>query len=300
MWANQEDFLLGADGQPVFIAGVPPDYFSADGQRWGNPIYNWERLEKKKFSFWFNRLSYNSKLFDILRIDHFRAFDTYWKIPAECETAKTGEWVEAPGYEFFRQLKAAYPKMNIVVEDLGEMRKEVYELRDHFGFAGMKIVQFVFDPNEHNNDFDDRTNMLIYTGTHDNQTIRGWYESQDESIRNGTRLYLYSRGYQDPCISHCFIRYAFDSIADCAIVPVQDILGLGDEGRLAASGRSVSGSEFIPQPAAESLGDMIKGALAIRFGEVPEIPSDAQLSAALLLTAEYLAARSGQPLDLRK
>ncbi|HIU67753.1 MAG TPA: 4-alpha-glucanotransferase [Candidatus Caccomorpha excrementavium] len=332
VWANQEDFLLGADGQPVFIAGVPPDYFSADGQRWGNPIYNWERLEKKKFSFWFNRLSYNSKLFDILRIDHFRAFDTYWKIPAECETAKTGEWVEAPGYEFFRQLKAAYPKMNIVVEDLGEMRKEVYELRDHFGFAGMKIVQFVFDPNEHNNDFDDRTNMLIYTGTHDNQTIRGWYESQNESIRNGTRLYLYSRGYQDPCISHCFIRYAFDSIADCAIVPVQDILGLGDEGRLntpgtlgspnwewrleslaplldradflkdctAASGRSASGPEFIPRPAAESLGDMIKGALAIRFGEVPEVPSDAQLSAALLLTAEYLAARSGQPFDLRE
>ena len=176
--------------------------------------------------------------------------------------------------------------MNIVVEDLGEMRKEVYELRDHFGFAGMKIVQFVFDPNEHNNDFDDRTNMLIYTGTHDNQTIRGWYESQDESIRNGTRLYLYSRGYQDPCISHCFIRYAFDSIADCAIVPVQDILGLGDEGRLntpgtlgspnwewrleslaplldradflknctAASGRSASGSEFIPAGSRESWG----------------------------------------------
>lgn len=236
VWANQENFLIGADGQPTFIAGVPPDYFSATGQRWGNPIYNWDYMKEDHFSFWFNRLAYSSKLFDILRIDHFRAFDTFWKIPASCETAIVGEWIEAPGYQFFNELKKQYPDMNIVVEDLGDMRKEVYELRDHFEFAGMKIIQFVFDPKENNNNFKDRENMLVYTGTHDNQTIRGWFDAQDEETRTVTDLYLKLHGYSDESISRRFIRYALDSIANYAIVPVQDILGIGDEGRLNAPG----------------------------------------------------------------
>ena len=144
VWSGQENFLLGADGKPTFIAGVPPDYFSATGQRWGNPIYDWDYMEKDGFRFWLNRLDYSSKLFDIIRIDHFRAFDSYWKIPAECETAVDGEWNYAPGYKLFDTIFKEMPDINIIVEDLGDLRPEVLELRDHYGFKGMRIVQFCF------------------------------------------------------------------------------------------------------------------------------------------------------------
>jgi len=176
VWDNQECFLLDLECRPAFIAGVPPDYFSESGQRWGNPIYNWEFIKTRGFDLWVNRLSYAGELFDIVRIDHFRGFDTYWKIPASCPTAVEGEWVEAPGYELFEILSEKLPDVEIVAEDLGDLRPEVLKLRDHFGLKGMKVVQFTFDPNEKNNNFQDRENMIIYTGTHDNQTIRGWYE----------------------------------------------------------------------------------------------------------------------------
>lgn len=232
VWGNQEDFLLDKDGHPIFIAGVPPDYFSSTGQRWGNPIYNWEHIRGNGFGFWLNRIAYNSRLFDIIRIDHFRAFDTYWKIPASCETAIEGEWTQAPGYELFDRLFETIPDISIVAEDLGEMRPQVYQLRDHYGLKGMKIIQFTFDPLENNNNFIDRENMIIYTGTHDNETILGWFENQSGQIQNETDLKLYSFGYDTGSISHRFIRYTLDNIADTAIIPVQDILGLGNEGRL--------------------------------------------------------------------
>lgn len=324
VWAGQKNFLIGADGQPVFIAGVPPDYFSATGQRWGNPIYDWAYMEKDQFSFWFERLRYNSTLFDILRIDHFRAFDTYWKIPASCETAVVGEWAEAPGYRFFDELRRRYPNMNIVAEDLGDMRREVYELRDHYQFAGMKIIQFVFDPNENNNNFEDRKNMLVYTGTHDNQTIQGWFESQDYKTRLSTDLYLASLGYRDDSIAHRFIRYAFDSVADYALVPVQDVLSLGDKGRLNTpgtlgspnwewrlkdmsllekqtdfikeavdlSGRNQERPEFVPEQKKESLEQCLKRFLMLEYGkdEISEC-SDDELYTGLLLTVKYLAGK---------
>ena len=236
VWANQEDFLLDKDGHPIFIAGVPPDYFSRTGQRWGNPIYNWEYIKEDGFRFWLNRIGYNARLFDIIRIDHFRAFDTYWKIPASCETAIEGEWIEAPGYELFNQFFETFPGIHIVAEDLGDMRPEVYQLRDNYGLKGMKIIQFTFDPLESNNNFTDRENMIVYTGTHDNETILGWFENQSGQVQRETDLELYSLGYDTGSITHRFIRYTLDNIADMAIIPVQDILELGNEGRLNTPG----------------------------------------------------------------
>lgn len=236
VWSNQECFLLGADGKPTFIAGVPPDYFSATGQRWGNPIYDWEYLKKQNYQFWLDRIAYNSKLFDIIRIDHFRAFDTYWKIPATCETAIEGEWLEAPGYEVFDLIVKNFPDVLIVAEDLGDLREEVHVLKNHYGLKGMKIVQFTFDPNENNNNFEDITNMVIYTGSHDNQTIRGWYQSQEKKTQVAIRKSLKKSGYEDKIISKRFVNLTLDSIGEMAILPMQDLINLGDEGRINTPG----------------------------------------------------------------
>jgi 4-alpha-glucanotransferase len=236
VWANQECFLLGADGKPTFIAGVPPDYFSATGQRWGNPIYNWDYLKKHEYQFWLDRIAYNSKLFDIIRIDHFRAFDTYWKIPATCETAIEGEWLEAPGYQLFDRIVKNFPEVEIIAEDLGDLREEVHELKNHYGLKGMKIVQFTFDPNENNNNFEDIENMVIYTGSHDNQTIKGWFLSHKKETQDGIKKALKRLGYKDKIISKRFVRLTLDSIADMAILPLQDVIDLGDEGRINTPG----------------------------------------------------------------
>lgn len=236
VWMNQEDFLIGADGEPVFIAGVPPDYFSAEGQRWGNPIYDWEHMEKTGFAFWKKRFGYNAALFDRVRIDHFRAFDTYWKIKATCKNAVNGEWVEAPGYKLFDALLKEFPDAKIVAEDLGDMRKEVYELRDHYGFPGMKIIQFTFDPLEDNNSFADRKNMIVYTGTHDNETMRGWLLNQPKEVYEAAEKELYELGYEEDTLTRNFLCYTLDNIADTAILPVQDVLELGDEGRFNTPG----------------------------------------------------------------
>lgn len=236
VWMNQECFLLDQEGRPTFIAGVPPDYFSKTGQRWGNPIYNWEFLKKSNYRFWIDRIAYSSKLFDCIRIDHFRAFDTYWKIPSSCDTAIEGEWMEAPGYEVFDLIKETFKNLEIIAEDLGDLRQEVHVLKNHYQLKGMKIVQFTFDPNENNNNFQDVQNMVIYTGSHDNQTIRGWYESMEPRMQTSIREALAKLGYEDEVISKRFIRLTLDSIAEIAILPMQDIINFGDEGRMNTPG----------------------------------------------------------------
>ena len=240
VWANTRCFLLDENFRPTYIAGVPPDYFSPTGQRWGNPIYDWEYLKETGYQFWMERIGYNQNLFDIVRIDHFRAFDTYWKIPADCPTAIDGEWIEAPGYEVFEHLLKRYPDIEIVIEDLGDLRPEVGILRDHFGFKGMKVYQFSLDPDEKNNDFPDRENLILYTGTHDNQTIRGWYLSKDETTRRDVDELLKEKGCGEEKLSHRFIHGVFQSIAQLSVVTVQDILNLGDEARLNQPGTTGS------------------------------------------------------------
>lgn len=231
VWSCREDFLLGADGKPSFVAGVPPDYFSATGQRWGNPIYNWENIQKKDFTFWVNRLRYSSELYDIIRIDHFRAFDTYWKIPASCDTAIEGEWVEAPGYALFDELYKQMPDIQIVAEDLGDLRPEVLELRDHYNLLGMNIAEFSIP-------FTDvvKEHQLIYTGTHDNQTVKGWYDALDKATKIKVRKRLAKYGNKWESYIKKMVHFVYESRACMAIIPLADILGLGDEARLNTPG----------------------------------------------------------------
>ena len=229
VWAHRENFLLDQDGRPTFIAGVPPDYFSATGQRWGNPIYDWDFMKKDKFTFWIERMSYMGEMFDVVRVDHFRAFDTYWKIPADCPTAIEGEWIEAPGYELFDTLFKQYPNLTIVAEDLGDLRPEVLELRDHYKFRGMRIVQFTFDPEGME---EDKTHLLVYTGTHDNDTTYSWYCHQSASLRRKMRQYLWKHGYRKHSFVDDVIDYSLDSNADMVIIPMSDWIHAGSQARL--------------------------------------------------------------------
>ena len=231
VWQSRENFLIDEDGRPIFIAGVPPDYFSVTGQRWGNPIYNWEQMEKDGFRFWIERLRYSARLYDFVRIDHFRAFDTYWKIPSECETAVDGEWIEAPGYAFFDKLLEELPDINLIAEDLGELRPEVHVLRDHYSLPGMNVTQFTLPDTGAGTE-----NQVTYTGTHDNQTVIGWYNGLDPEKKKKIDRSLSFIGSRWKSIPHRMIRYAMRSVSDYAIIPVADILELDDEARLNTPG----------------------------------------------------------------
>jgi len=235
VWENASVFLLDKQYFPTHIAGVPPDFFSATGQRWGNPLYDWDYLQKTNFAFWKERLGYNAKLFDMIRIDHFRAFDTYWKIPSTCPTAEEGEWVEAPGYALFDTLLADFPHLKVIAEDLGDLRPEVLVLRDHYNLPGMEIVQFTYNP-VHMEQLTN-PNRIIYTGTHDNQTVVSWFNGQNLEFKRATEKDLNRRGFIEyKNIFDKFLAYTFFSSANIAIVPMQDLLLLDDESRLNTPG----------------------------------------------------------------
>ena len=234
VWMNQDAFLLDSDGRPTFIAGVPPDYFSATGQRWGNPIYDWDKMEKDDFRFFRNRIKGNAILFDMIRIDHFRAFDTYWKIPSSCPTAMEGEWIEAPGYAFFDRLLPEIPDVEIVAEDLGMMRDEVYTLRDHYDFPGMNVLEFTMtDPN-----FKRKERMITYTGTHDNDTVMGWWEalSGEEKAKINAILEASSVDPSAGTKAEQMVTYAFSCGTETVIVPMWDVIGYGSERRINVPG----------------------------------------------------------------
>lgn len=233
VWANQETFLLDPETlQPTFIAGVPPDYFSETGQRWGNPIYNWDLLKKTDFAFLINRIAINAKIYDVIRLDHFRAFDTYWKIPSSCPTAIDGEWIEAPGYAFFDKLLSLYPGLPIIAEDLGDLRPEVLELRDHYDFPGMNVIQFTFEDCEiaHKGDWN-RVNSVCYLGTHDNDTTAGYFaEMKPETVRKWDET-LAKLGITEGNMVEKMEQYCLAKPGKWAILTMQDILELPGEAR---------------------------------------------------------------------
>ena len=241
VWAHPEWFFLGAAGQPTVVAGVPPDYFSAEGQLWGNPLYRWEALAAEDYGFWVERLRLLLSLVDQVRIDHFRGLASYWEIPANHPTAIDGHWVEGPGMALLDTLSARLGHLPLIAEDLGLVTPDVEALRKQCGAPGMAILQFAFDvdfdgfghanflPHNHIRD------RVVYTGTHDNDTTVGWWRSRSDKEQDFVRRYLNISGDD---IHWDLIRTALASVADTAIIPLQDILGLGDEARMNRPGRT--------------------------------------------------------------
>jgi 4-alpha-glucanotransferase len=230
-WSRPELFQLDrTTGRPLAVAGVPPDYFSADGQLWGNPLYDWAAHAAENYSWWLARLRANFSLCDIVRIDHFRAFDTYWAIPADAPTARIGEWKQGPGLAFFRAVRAALPNARLIAEDLGELFPSVLQLRDATGLPGMTILQFAFGGDATNLYLPHhlRANSVIYPGTHDNDTTPGWYAAADEKTRDHLRRYLRVSGAE---IGWDFIRTAYAAVSNLAVIPLQDLLNLGSKAR---------------------------------------------------------------------
>jgi 4-alpha-glucanotransferase len=283
VWANRQMFKLNDDGSPHVVAGVPPDYFSKTGQLWGNPIYDWQRLQASGFQWWIERMRTMLRTVDIVRIDHFRGFAAYWEVPADQETAETGEWVPAPGRELFAALRKELGDIAVIAEDLGTITPDVHALRDELGLPGMRVLQFAFGGTSDNthlpHNYD--KNSVVYTGTHDNDTVVGWFKGQPgegstlnaeqiERERDYCRNYLSTDGAE---INWDFIRALYASAGDTAVVPLQDVLGLGSEARMNTPA-TMSGNwswRFRSGDLNEELGARLRR-LAELYGRFPAVP----------------------------
>ncbi len=233
VWANSYLYEMDRECRPKRVAGVPPDYFSATGQLWGNPLYNWEAMKKENYSWWISRIEKATELYDVVRIDHFRAFDTYWAIPYGEKTAVNGKWEKGPGMDLWNAVKKQLVSVPIIAEDLGDIFDSVKELLKASGFPGMRVLQFGFNPNNDDNDHLPHRypfNSVCYTGTHDNSTIVGWYKAADPKTKAMCRRYIKPRFFEK--INKAMIRELYKSTTGLAIVPMQDVAGLDDRARM--------------------------------------------------------------------
>ncbi|PPI83314.1 4-alpha-glucanotransferase [Marinobacter maroccanus] len=235
VWANRHLFKLDDRGDPTVVAGVPPDYFSADGQHWGNPLYNWQVMAEDDYQWWLERLESQRHLFDLIRIDHFRGLQAYWEIPAEAPAPRNGYWVPGPADHFLQACFNRFPDLPLVAENLGIISDDVEELRKRFRLPGMTVMQFGFDgsPNNPHLLHNHHTRDLVYTGTHDNDTTLGWYQSLDDHTRRYVNDYLGTTGEGMPWP---IIEASFRSVCSLAVVPMQDFLALGTEARFNTPG----------------------------------------------------------------
>ena len=271
VWANRRLFRLDDQGQPLVVAGVPPDYFSATGQLWGNPLYDWDALRADGFRWWLNRIRATLRLVDVIRVDHFRGFEAYWEIPFGAENAVGGRWVVAPGRELFETVRRELGSLPILAEDLGVITPEVEALRDAFGFPGMKILQFAFDPNDEGrtNPFlthNYGVNSVVYTGSHDNDTMRGWLETVQPEVRDDALAYVH--GTMDDGV-WAFVRAALASTARYAVIPAQDLLNLPSWARMNTP--STLGGNWtwrLRGPELEGIADRLAG-LTRLYGRAP-------------------------------
>ncbi len=246
-WGNPSIFEFDENLDPIRVGGVPPDYFSETGQLWGNPLFRWDVLQQKGYAWWIDRIKTNLYLYDVIRIDHFRGFAAYWAVPYGEKTAINGKWITCPGKDFFEKMKSEFGELAIIAEDLGVITPDVEEIRDGFGLPGMKILQFAFDSSE-GNDYIPHNypkNCIVYTGTHDNDTVVGWFRSATDNDKKFVLDYL-NTGDHD--IHWSFIRLAMSSVAYTAIFPMQDLLGLGTEARMNLPGTTQSNWQWRVRP----------------------------------------------------
>lgn len=273
VWSHRELFLLDTDGNPTFVAGVPPDYFSATGQRWGNPLYDWIAMKQSGYQWWIDRFRSTFELFDAVRVDHFRGFEAAWYIPTGEPTAELGEWVPCPGAMLFDAIQKALGQLPIIAEDLGVITPEVLALRDRYNFPGMKILQFAFDSEAVSLPHNHVKNGVVYTGTHDNDTTKGWYNSISEAERHEMCEYLGCSGVD--CVGD-LMRAALMSVADTAVIPFQDILKLGSEARMNIPGTPYGNWEWrftwdkLPEGLAVSVRKKLERYGRLKQGEIYE------------------------------
>jgi len=240
VWANQQQFQLDTAGNPLFVAGVPPDYFSETGQHWGNPLYDWSTMEADQFRWWTDRFRRTLEQFDLFRVDHFRGFDQYWSIPADAESAIHGSWNAGPGRKPFRAAEKVLGRLPIWAEDLGDIDQGVHDLRDELGFPPMRVLQFGYSQRHDNFHRHDSmpTHCVAYTGTHDNDTLMGWFDARGKSDEGHGDDVLAEFLTGDTSIHFQIIGLLYHSSANHAIVPLQDVLGLGNEARMNVPGKA--------------------------------------------------------------
>jgi 4-alpha-glucanotransferase len=235
VWTNPQIFKLDNNKRPTSVAGVPPDYFSKTGQLWGNPVYRWDVLRESGYLWWIKRIEHNLKLFDIIRLDHFRGFVAYWEVPAVEKTAINGRWIEVPVEDFFKTLFKRFPFLPVIAEDLGLITPDVREIINRFEFPGMTVLLFAFGDDFPNGAYlphNYTKNCVVYTGTHDNNTVKGWF-TREARPEDRKRIFEYiGREVKEENIHWEFIRLAMMSVANMAIIPIQDILGLGEEAKM--------------------------------------------------------------------
>ena len=255
VWANPKAFKLRADGRPLVQAGVPPDYFSATGQLWGNPIYDWDAMKADGYSWWIRRLRHAFASFDIVRVDHFRGFEAYWEVPGDAPTAQIGEWVKGPGASLFEAVTKSLGPLPIVAENLGVITPAVEELREQFGYPGMSILQFAFGAGDEGSEFrphNYKRETVVYTGTHDNDPTKGWWTSTGEGdstrtpedLARETAFAMEYLGTDGKEMNWAMIRAALASVANTVIIPMQDVLALGGDARLNLPGRASGNWRF--------------------------------------------------------
>lgn len=267
-WTHPDIFKLDKNKRPYVVSGVPPDYFSRTGQRWSSPLYRWDVLKKKGYDWWIRRIENDIKICDIVRIDHFRGFVGYWEVPAKEKTAVKGKWVKAPALDFFNQLNKQFHRLPVIAEDLGFITPDVKKVMEHFAFPGMKVLLFAFGKNDPMHPYLPHTyekNCVAYTGTHDNNTVRGWLkrEAKHEDKRRIVR-YL-GRKVPEQEIHWEFIRLAMSSVANMVIIPMQDVLGLGEEARMNRPATSKGNWQWRLSP------EQLTSSLTNRLLEITEI-----------------------------
>jgi 4-alpha-glucanotransferase len=272
VWAHPELFLLDAQRRPRVVAGVPPDYFSAQGQRWGNPVYDWNALAADGYRWCIDRLSAVLAHVSAIRLDHFRAFAAAWHVPVSAPTAETGRWVPGPGADFFKAVGKGLGELPFIAEDLGTITPDVVALRDAFELPGSRVLQFAFDGHADNPHLPDNyvANAVVYTGTHDNPTTRGWYDGLPKSERRNLWSYLKRAPGTGEGVAPALLGLAWSSPAALAIAPLQDVLNLGNEARMNEPGRAEGNwrwrctDAMLDAPAFQSLRDLTRASARAR------------------------------------